>query len=78
MLKKSNLLYVENLSPDIALHIESIAGILSNNGGILSHMAIIAREQGMPVMSHVAKQEVVDLRGKIITIDTQKISFYKS
>ena len=55
-LKKTNIdnkkiiLYTKSLSPQIAQHFDKISGIVSENGGILSHLAIIAREQKIPVV----------------------------
>lgn len=55
-LKKKNtgnkkiILYTKSLSPQIAQYFDKISGIVSENGGMLSHLAIIAREQKIPVV----------------------------
>jgi pyruvate,water dikinase len=38
------------LSPDLTKYFDRISGIVSNNGGILSHLAIMAREKNIPVV----------------------------
>jgi phosphohistidine swiveling domain-containing protein len=48
---KGYIVYVEFLSPDLVKYFDRIEGIVSNNGGLLSHLAIMARERGVPVVS---------------------------
>jgi len=44
------ILYTEVLSPDIVQYFDSIVGVVSNSGGMLSHLAIMARESKIPVV----------------------------
>ncbi len=44
------ILYTETLSPDLTKYFNKISGIVSRNGGVLSHLAIIAREKNIPVI----------------------------
>lgn len=44
------ILYTEILSPDLTKYFDKIFGIVSNNGGLLSHLAIMAREKNIPVV----------------------------
>jgi phosphohistidine swiveling domain-containing protein len=46
----AKILYTELLLPHIAQHFGSIVGIVSKNGGVLSHLAILARESHIPVV----------------------------
>ena len=46
---KPAILIVHRLSPDLVQHFTVINGILSTNGSQLSHLAIMAREHGVPV-----------------------------
>ncbi|MBL0057974.1 MAG: hypothetical protein IPP35_02385 [Elusimicrobia bacterium] len=46
------VLFSENLSPNLVTYFDRIQGILSHNGGLLSHLAILARERRLPVMVH--------------------------
>ncbi|MEI7426265.1 MAG: PEP/pyruvate-binding domain-containing protein [Candidatus Moraniibacteriota bacterium] len=48
--KEKVILYTEILSPDLTKYFNKIAGIVSNNGGLLSHLAIMARENNIPVI----------------------------
>jgi phosphohistidine swiveling domain-containing protein len=47
---QEKILYTERLTPDIVQYFSSIKGIVSQHGGILSHLAIMARESGIPVL----------------------------
>jgi phosphohistidine swiveling domain-containing protein len=47
---KSVVLYTEMLSPQLTMYFDKISGIVSNNGGMLSHLAIMARENKIPVV----------------------------
>ncbi len=44
------ILQTEMLSPGLTKYFDKISGIVSNNGGLLSHLAIIAREKNIPVL----------------------------
>jgi len=51
--ERNKILYAEVLSPDLVAYFDRIGGIAAANGGLLSHLAIIAREKGIPVVSGV-------------------------
>ncbi len=44
------ILFVDQLSPNLTQYFGKISGIISTNGGLLSHLAIVAREAGIPVV----------------------------
>lgn len=44
------VLYVEFLSPDLVDFFPLLAGVITKNGGLLSHLSIVAREQNFPIM----------------------------
>ncbi|MBI2638898.1 hypothetical protein HYW83_04895 [Candidatus Peregrinibacteria bacterium] len=44
------ILYTKILSPDLTKYFGDIKGIVSESGGLLSHLAIMAREKGIPVV----------------------------
>lgn len=48
--KDKKILYTKILSPDLVKYFDQIEGIISEEGGMLSHLAIIARERAMPVV----------------------------
>ncbi len=46
----AKILLVDTLSPNILQHFTSVEGIVSKTGGLLSHLAILAREHKLPVV----------------------------
>jgi phosphohistidine swiveling domain-containing protein len=48
---KGCILYTKLLTPDLTKYFGDISGIISENGGMLSHLAIMAREQHIPVVA---------------------------
>ncbi|MEY3783828.1 MAG: hypothetical protein RLZZ230_150 [Candidatus Parcubacteria bacterium] len=44
------ILYTKILSPNLVKYFNQIEGIVSQEGGLLSHLAIMARESGIPVV----------------------------
>ena len=49
--EEKGILFTTLLTPDLVQHFPQLKGILSQEGGLLSHLAIMAREQGIPVIS---------------------------
>ncbi len=47
---RPRILYTEYLSPDLYQYSGQIDGIISRNGWLLSHLSILARESGIPVV----------------------------
>lgn len=48
--KKEYILFTTALSPDLVQYFPSITGIIATTGSTLSHLAIMAREAGIPVI----------------------------
>jgi phosphohistidine swiveling domain-containing protein len=48
--KKEYILFTTALSPDLVKYFPSITGIIATTGSTLSHLAIMAREAGIPVI----------------------------
>ncbi len=44
------ILYTKTLTPDLTAYFDQIKGIVSEEGGLLSHLAIMARENKLPVI----------------------------
>lgn len=66
------ILYTKILSPGLADYFDKLSGIISEEGGMLSHLAIIAREKGIPVVVN-ANIKSLDLKpGDIVRIDGSK------
>ncbi len=51
--EKNPILYTPILSPDLTRYFPQIKGIVSESGGMLSHLAIMAREHHIPVIVNV-------------------------
>ena len=47
---EKKILYTKILSPDLVKYFDKIEGVLSESGGLLSHLSIIAREKNIPVV----------------------------
>ena len=63
------ILFTKILSPEIAAHFDQIAGIVSENGGLLSHLAIVAREQKIPVIAGFSLGKMGINLGDLVKID---------
>lgn len=48
--KGEKILYTRVLSPDLVKYFDQIVGIVSQEGGLLSHLSIVARESSLPVV----------------------------
>ncbi len=48
--KQDKILFTKILSPELTKHFSQIKGIVSEQGGLLSHLAIIAREKSIPTI----------------------------
>ena len=48
--KPGDVLVVRTLSPTLAAHLPVVAGIVSETGSVLSHLAILAREYDVPTV----------------------------
>ncbi|MBT4849408.1 hypothetical protein HON36_00985 [Candidatus Parcubacteria bacterium] len=66
---KNIILYTKMLSPDLTTYFDKISGIVSNNGGLLSHLAIVARESNIPVIVGVSLNTTQIKIGDKIQID---------
>lgn len=63
------ILYTEMLSPNLTNYFDQIVGIVSTNGGLLSHLAIIARERHLPVVVGFQLSDRAIKIGDVVTID---------
>ncbi|MEZ4195660.1 MAG: PEP/pyruvate-binding domain-containing protein [Candidatus Paceibacterota bacterium] len=64
---ESKILLVDVLSPDLVQYFPQVNGIISKEGGLLSHLAIMARESHLPVV--VTNDKVDIMLGKTVVID---------
>lgn len=61
------ILLVDVLSPDLVQYFDQVNGIISSEGGLLSHLAIMARESHLPVV--VTNVNVEGMLGKKVVIN---------
>ncbi|HCC23459.1 TPA: hypothetical protein DF272_04790 [Candidatus Falkowbacteria bacterium] len=66
---KKIILYTEILSPALTKYFDKISGIVSENGGLLSHLAIVAREKNIPVIVGYSLSKSVLKLGDFVQID---------
>lgn len=73
-----NILYTKILSPDLTKYFGKIKGIVSESGGLLSHLAIMARENNIPVVvnfdlgtSEIKLGTIVEINGAEGTVKVQ-------
>ena len=66
---KGDILYTKILAPELTQYFGKIAGIVSEQGGLLSHLAIMARENHLPVVVGFSLQKSGILLGDIVKID---------
>lgn len=60
------ILYTKMLNPNLVKHFDKIKGIVSENGSLLSHLAILARERKVPVVvNFVLEKENILLDDKV-------------
>ena len=75
--EKNIILYTKVLSPDLVKHFGKIKGIISESGGMLSHLSILAREQDVPVIVNVKLKENFLALGDYIRIDGKQGKIFK-
>jgi pyruvate, water dikinase len=63
------ILVTQNLTPDWLLHLKHMAGVVTEQGGMTSHAAILAREMGIPAVLGVAGATWLIKSGEEIRID---------
>ncbi len=63
------ILYTKILSPHLVQYFDRIQGIVSEEGGLLSHLAIMAREHKIPVVTQVSPNNLKLKIGDFIQID---------
>ena len=63
------ILYTEILSPNLTKYFDRISGIVSENGGLLSHLAIVARENNIPVITGFSLSNSILKLGDSVQID---------
>jgi phosphohistidine swiveling domain-containing protein len=63
------ILYTKILSPELTRYFGKVKGIVSETGGLLSHLAIVAREHKIPVVVNSSVQKIAEMMGKVVEIN---------
>lgn len=69
---------VESLDPDYYLLFGSIGLIITEQGGALSHLAIVAREYNMPIIrienitSEIPEKGTLSIKGQMVEVKTDE------
>ncbi|MEM2977842.1 MAG: phosphoenolpyruvate synthase [Candidatus Hadarchaeales archaeon] len=71
-LKKGDLLVTEMTSPDWVPYMKIASGIITTEGGITSHAAIVSRELGIPCIVGARDALRVLSEGMVVTLDSRK------
>jgi len=71
-LKKGEILVTEMTSPDWVPYMKIAGGIITTEGGITSHAAIVSRELGIPCIVGAREALQVLSDGMLITLDSRK------
>lgn len=66
---QGSILYVDTLRPNLVAVFDRVGGIISRKGNVLSHLAIVAREYGIPV---VVDGKNTYVEGQVVRIDGKK------
>ena len=64
-----SVLVVRTLSPDLAPLLPRLRGLVAETGSVLSHLAILARESGVPVVVGAADAIARYPEGTIVSVD---------
>lgn len=57
---QKGVLYTSSLTPDLVQYFKQTSAIVAEHGGLLSHLAIMAREHGIPVVSGATNLQLGD------------------
>lgn len=56
-------------SPDLVMAFTKVRGIITETGGLLSHLAIVAREHGVPLILQAKDSTMIIKDGDTVTVD---------
>lgn len=76
-IQTGDILVTEMTNPDMVVSMQKSAGIITDEGGLTAHAAIVSREMGIPciVGTQTATSKLTD--GEIITLDGYSGKIYK-
>ena len=68
-IKKGDILVTKMTNPDMVVTMQKAAAIITDEGGLTSHAAIVSREMGIPAIVGTSKATSVLKDDQIITVD---------
>lgn len=68
---QGSILLVDTLDPTYTKYFDIVSGVIAREGGILSHLAIVAREYKIPVVVDKRRERKYD-EGQVVCIDGRK------
>lgn len=66
---KGDILVTQMTNPDMVVSMQKAAGIITDEGGITSHAAIVSREMGIPAVVGTGNATETLKDGQIVTVD---------
>ncbi len=70
--KKGDVLIANTTGPEVMAACERAGAIVTDEGGITSHAAIVSRELGIPCIVGTKKASIVFSDGDIVTVDAER------
>ena len=76
-IQKGDILVTKMTNPDMVVTMQKSAAIITDEGGLTAHAAIVSREMGIPAVvgTHEATSKLID--GEIVTVDGFNGKIYK-
>ncbi|MDP2672625.1 MAG: phosphoenolpyruvate synthase [Nanoarchaeota archaeon] len=76
-IKEGDILVTEMTNPDMVVTMQKSAGIITDEGGLTAHAAIVSREMGIPCIVGTRGATAKLKEGDIITMDAYSGKIYK-
>ncbi len=76
-IKSGDILVTTMTNPDMVVAMQKSAGIVTDEGGMTAHAAIVSREMGIPAVVGTQEATTKLKEGKIITVDGYSGKIYK-
>ena len=71
------IVVVSKASRDMLSHLQKAAGVVTDYGGITSHVAIVLREYGVPCVVGTGKATIILNDGEVVTVDGNTGNIYE-
>jgi len=75
--KNGDILVTEMTNPDMVVSMQKAAGIVTDEGGLTSHAAIVSREMGIPAIVGTGEATSKLKEGQVITVDGGRGKVYE-